>query len=289
MTVQLPPFTAHFSTLATGYDALLCDVWGVVHNGVAAFPDACDALLRFREQGGRVSLITNSPRPSEIVVRQLAKLNVPRETYDAIVSSGDITRGVIKDREGESLFHLGPQRDRPIFDGLKVREAPVQSADYVVCSGLYNDEVDKPEDYRDQLDIMRERGLFMVCANPDRVVERGDKLIYCAGAIADLYASMGGEVLYAGKPYAPIYEQALAWAEAKSGRKLQRERILAIGDSLRTDFTGARDFGVDFLFVTSGIHAEEFGARHAPDEAALQKMFSAAGGTPKALMQRLIW
>lgn len=289
MSAVLPPLIPHFSTLAPGYDALLCDVWGVVHNGIAAFPHACDALMRARARGGTVVLITNAPRPSEVVARQLEKLHVPRETYDAIVSSGDVTRAVIQARHGQSLFHLGPERDRSIFTGLDVRLAPLASADYVVCSGLDDDDKDKPDDYRARLQSMLERKLFMVCGNPDVVVERGDRLVYCAGAIADLYATMGGEVLYAGKPYRPIYDMALAKAEAATGRKLAPARVLAIGDSVRTDLKGAHSIGVDFLFVTSGIHAEELGGRERPDTQALSGVFAAAGEMPKALMRELVW
>jgi HAD superfamily hydrolase (TIGR01459 family) len=279
----------HFATLAPGYDALLCDVWGVVHNGVEAFPPACDALMRARTQGAKVILITNAPRPSNVVARQLDKLQVPRETYDAIVSSGDVTRAVIEARPGQSLFHLGPERDHSIFTGLAVDFAPPERADYVVCSGLDNDEVETPEDYRPRLQAMLARKLFMVCGNPDVVVERGDRLVYCAGAIADLYAGMGGEVLYAGKPYRPIYDMALAKAEAAAGRKIATSRVLAVGDSVRTDLKGARTIGVDFLFVTSGIHAEKLGGRERPDGEALAATFAAAGGMPKAVMRTLVW
>jgi HAD superfamily hydrolase (TIGR01459 family) len=236
-----------------------------------------------------VILITNAPRPSEVVARQLERLHVPRETYDAIVSSGDVTRSVIEQRGSQTLFHLGPERDRSIFSGLNVHFAPLESADYVVCSGLEDDEAETPDDYRARLESMLARKLFMVCGNPDVVVERGSTLVYCAGAIADLYATMGGKVLYAGKPYRPIYDMALAKAETAAGRKIALDRVLAIGDSVRTDLKGARTFGVDFLFVTSGIHAEELGSREQPDNAALMATFTAAGGMPKAVMRELRW
>ena len=283
----MPQLVPHFASLAADYDVLLCDVWGVVHNGLAAFPHACDALMRARERGATVVLITNAPRQSAVVTRQLDKLHVPRETYDAIVSSGDVTRAVIEARPGQKLFHLGPERDRSMFAGFDV--APLESADYVVCSGLDNDEVETPDDYRARLEIMLKRKLFMVCANPDVVVERGPKLVYCAGAIADLYATMGGEVLYAGKPYRPIYDMALAKAGAAAGRKVPASRVLAIGDSVRTDLKGAHAIGVDFLFVTSGIHAEELGGRERPDREALAAAFAAAGEMPKAVMRELTW
>jgi HAD superfamily hydrolase (TIGR01459 family) len=275
--------------LAADYDVLLCDVWGVVHNGIAASAHACDALMRARARGATVILITNAPRQSEVVARQLDKLHVPHESYDAIVSSGDVTRGVVAARPGQSLFHLGPERDRSIFTGLNVRFAPLESADYVVCSGLDNDDVETPDDYRARLETMLARKLFMVCGNPDMVVERGHRLVYCAGSIADLYATMGGEVLYAGKPYRPIYDMALAKAQAAAGRKIVTSRVLAVGDSVRTDLKGARTIGVDFLFVMSGIHAEELGGRERPDSKALNATFAAAGEMPKAVMRELIW
>ncbi len=281
------PLVPHFSSLAPDYDVLLCDVWGVVHNGVTAFPHACDALMRARARGAAVILITNAPRQSTVVARQLEKMHVPREIYDAIVSSGDVTRAVIEARPGQSLFHLGPERDRSMFTGFNV--APLETADYVVCSGLDNDDVETPENYRARLETMLARKLFMVCANPDVVVERGDRLVYCAGSLADLYATMGGEVLYAGKPYRPIYDMALAKAQAAAGRKVAASRVLAIGDSVRTDLKGARTAGVDFLFVTSGIHAEELGGRERPDSNALSATFAAAGGRPKAVMRELTW
>ncbi len=285
----MPPLIPHFSTLVPDYDALLCDVWGVVHNGIAAFPHACDALMRARARGAIVILITNAPRQSEVVARQLEKLHVPVETYDGIVSSGDVTRAVIEARPGQSVCHIGPERDRSIFTGVDVRLAPLERADYVVCSGLDNDDMETPQDYRARLETMLARKLFMVCANPDVVVERGDRLVYCAGAIADLYATMGGEVLYAGKPYRPIYDLALAKAQAAAGRKVAASRVLAIGDSVRTDLKGARTIGVDFLFVTSGIHAEELGGRARPDSKALNAAFAAAGDRPKAVMRELVW
>jgi HAD superfamily hydrolase (TIGR01459 family) len=283
------PLLPHFSVLAREYDVVLSDVWGVIHNGIAAHLHAWEALVRMRAQGGIVILVTNAPRPNEVVARQLERLRVPRETYDAIVSSGDVTRSVIKQRRGQSLYHLGPERDRSIFTDLDVRLAPLETADYVVCSGLEDDETETPDDYRSRLEFMLSRNLFMVCGNPDVVVERGSTLIYCAGAIADLYARMGGEVLYAGKPYPPIYDMALAKAESAGGRKIAPSRVLAIGDSVRTDLKGARTVGIDFLFVTSGIHAEELGSREEPDGAALLATFAAAGGMPKAVMRELTW
>jgi HAD superfamily hydrolase (TIGR01459 family) len=282
------PFIEHFSALAPGYDAVMSDVWGVIHNGVAATPEACDALVRFRASGGTVALITNAPRPGAVVARFLDKLAVPREAYDTIVSSGDVTRAVIAARPGKNVFHIGPERDLPIFDGLGLRFVPLETADYVVCTGLTDDETETPESYRRLLGKVRDRGLFMVCGNPDLVVERGDKLVYCAGALADLYRDLGGEVLYAGKPHAPIYREVLSRIGAARGGEPPLPRVLAIGDSVRTDLTGAAGMGIDCLFITAGIHAEEIG-RDSPDAVALNEMFAAAGVMPKAVARRLVW
>jgi HAD superfamily hydrolase (TIGR01459 family) len=286
----LTDFIERIEPLARGYDVLLCDIWGVVHNGMTAFPAACDALMRFRSGGGTVILITNAPRASDAVVRILDRMNVSKQVYDAITSSGDVTRGVVAERPGQRVFHLGPERDHSIFSGLDISFAPIESADYVVCSGLFDDTIETPDNYRDMLAAMRARSLFMVCANPDVVVERGDTLVYCAGALADAYAALGGEVLYCGKPHAPIYEMALKTAAAMRGGKAPaRDRVLAIGDSVRTDLKGAAAFGLDVMFVTSGLHVEHYGSRDAPDLDALNKVFADANVAPKAVMSGLKW
>ena len=283
-------FIERFAPLARDYDVLLCDVWGVVHNGLAAFPAACEALMRFRAGGGTTILITNAPRSGDAVARILDRLKVPREAYDAITSSGDVTRSIVKARLPESVFHLGPERDLSIFTGLDVRLAPAETADYVVCSGLFDDTTETPESYRGLLTALHARSLLMVCANPDIVVERGDTLVFCAGALADAYAARGGKVLYCGKPHAPIYELALATAAAQRRGKTRRpQRVLAVGDSVRTDLKGAAALGLDCMFITSGIHAEEYGSREAPDLAALNAMFAAAGVAPRGVMRELVW
>ena len=283
------PLIEQFSPLARDYDVLLCDVWGVVHNGIAAFPEACDALARFRNKGGAVILITNAPRAGANVQRILDRFAVPHDAYDAIMSSGDVTRGIVETRLNQRVFHLGPECDLSIFAGLDVTFAPAETADYVVCSGLFDDTRETPDDYRELLTAMRARSLFMVCANPDIVVERGDELVYCAGAIADAYAEIGGEVLYCGKPHAPIYEAALGKAAALRGGPSSLARVLAIGDSVRTDLKGAALFGLDCLFVVSGLHADEAGGRGAPDLSGLNATFAAADVAPKAITRRLAW
>jgi HAD superfamily hydrolase (TIGR01459 family) len=284
-----PPLSRHFADIASGYDVLLSDVWGVVHNGAVATAESCDALMRFRQQGGTVVLITNAPRPGEVVMGFLDKMKVPRAAYDAIVSSGDVTRALIAERAGQRVLHVGPERDLPIFEGLGVELAPLERADFVVCSGLFDDTRETPDSYAGLIAAMRTRHLLMICANPDIVVERGEHLVYCAGAVADRYALAGGDVLYAGKPYRPIYEQALAAAQRQRARPTELRRVLAIGDSVRTDLKGAAAFDIDCLFVTAGIHAEELGGRDSPDAGALGGIFAAAGVYPKAVMRRLEW
>jgi HAD superfamily hydrolase (TIGR01459 family) len=286
----LPEIIERFSPLARAYDVLFCDVWGVVHNGLTAFPAACDALARFRAAGGSVILITNAPRAGAAVQEILDRLGVPRACYDAITSSGDVTRGIVESRFGQRVFHLGPPRDLSIFADLDVTFAPAETADYVVCTGLFDDTRETPESYRGLLAALRARSQFMVCANPDIVVERGDELVYCAGALADAYAELGGEVLYCGKPHAPIYQAALATAAAlRGGDAPALGRVLAIGDSIRTDLKGATSFGLDCLFVISGIHADELGGRHGPDLSGLEATFAPAGVEPKAVTRRLAW
>ena len=280
----MPDFITHFEPLARDYDVLFSDVWGVVHNGIAAYQEACEALMKFRQRGGTVVLITNAPRPGFAVQHMLDRLNVPRDAYDAITSSGDVTRGIVESRLAENVFHLGPARDHSIFNGLAVKFSPLESANYVVCTGLFDDTIETPDSYRDTLAAMRTRSQLMVCANPDIVVERGDTLVYCAGALADAYVALGGEVLYCGKPHAPIYQVALATAEKTRGAAVPRNGVLAIGDSVRTDLKGAAAFGIDSLFITSGIHAEEYGGRDTPDLDALKKIFAEGGVTPRAVM-----
>ncbi len=286
----MPDIIEQFAPLARHYDVLLCDVWGVVHNGVTAFTTACDALVRFRAGGGTVILITNAPRPGGAVRRLLDRLAVPREAYDAIMSSGDVTRGIVEARQGERVFHLGPQRDVSIFSGLDVIFAPADIADYAVCTGLFDDTKETPESYRGLLTTMRERSLFMVCANPDIVVERGDQLVYCAGALADAYVELGGEALYCGKPHAPIYAAALRKAaELRGGGAPLRDRVLAIGDSIRTDVKGAAAYGLDCLFVISGIHADDLGGRDTLDRTSLAAVLDAQGVAPTAVTRKLAW
>ena len=279
-------FAERLGELVGGVEVILSDIWGVVHNGLESFPDACQALHTFRERGGTVILITNAPRPADSVQRQLRKLGVADEIYDAIVSSGDLTRHFVGDHPGKKMFWLGPERDSSIYRGLDAVIAPLEQADYIVCTGLFDDETESAEDYRGMMLQARERKLPLVCANPDIVVERGDRLIYCAGAIAELYRELGGEVIFYGKPHRPIYERAMALAAERRGSPAPLDRVLAIGDSVRTDLTGAHGFGIDCLFVTRGIHSEDFEGIDQLDPASVKELF---GHPPKALMRELRW
>jgi HAD superfamily hydrolase (TIGR01459 family) len=279
-------FVEGLRDLVAGRDVVLSDIWGVVHNGLEAFPEACEALHTFRKQGGTVVLITNAPRPADSVQRQLRKLRVADETYDAIVSSGDLTRHFVADHPGRKVFWLGPERDASIHRGLDPVLAPLQEADYIVCTGLMDDETETAEDYRGMMTQARQRKLPLICANPDIVVERGDRLIYCAGAIAELYRELGGDVIFYGKPHRPIYERAMELAAERLGERPKLNRVLAIGDSVRTDLAGAHGFGIDCLFVTRGIHAEDFEGIDQLDPASVKELF---GHPPRALMRELRW
>ena len=279
-------FVERLRDLVDGVEVVLSDIWGVVHNGLEAFPEACEALHNFRKQGGTVILITNAPRPADSVQRQLRKLGIADETYDAIVSSGDLTRHFVADHPGRKMFWIGPERDSSIHRGLDPALAPLLEADYIVCTGLFDDETESAEDYRAMMLQARERKLPLICANPDIVVERGDRLIYCAGAIAELYRELGGEVIFYGKPHRPIYQRAMELAAERQRHPIKLNQVLAIGDSVRTDLAGAHGFGIDCLFVTRGIHAEDFEGIDQLNPAAVKELF---GHPPRALTRELRW
>ena len=283
------------SALAERYDALFCDVWGVVHNGRRHFAEACSALTEFRRRGGVVVLVTNAPRPNPPVRTQLDGLGVPREAFDDIVTSGDVTLARIADHGEAPVFHIGPARDGSLFDelrklrGLAPPRVPLAEARYVVCTGLFDDRAEKPADYDATLAAMRARDLEMISANPDIVVHVGDMEVYCSGAIAERYAALGGRVVQAGKPFAPIYEEAAKRVDAAAGRPVPLARVLAIGDGMRTDVKGARDFGLDCLFVTSGVHREELHPEGRFEAEAMPRLFESAAIAPTAAIDALRW
>jgi HAD superfamily hydrolase (TIGR01459 family) len=278
--VQPPPHISNLAPLAANYDALLCDAWGVIHNGVDLFPGVREALDRFRGECGPVIVLTNAPRPSSIIPPQLDRIGLPRSAYDAVVTSGDATRAAILARLPAPAYRLGPEKDEKLYEGIDVRFAPLEEAEFIVCSGLVDDQREKPEDYRPLLNDAAARGMPMICANPDVVVRWGGRLIYCAGALAQLYEALGGQVIYGGKPHAPIYDLALKRIDEARGSPVARSRVLAIGDGVATDILGANAQGIDAVFVTDsgGVHEGDA-------EAALAK----AGARAVAVMERLQW
>lgn len=250
--------------LSLRYPVWLCDIWGVVHNGVAHFPPAVEALQRHRANGGLVVLLTNAPRSAAKVAGHLAHLGVTNEHYDLIVTSGDVTHELMKPYDGHRIYYLGPERDLGVLDDLAIEKVSPDEAEAILCVGLVDDEKETPADYAELLLRMSRRKLPMICANPDKVVRRGNRLVYCAGALAELYAAQGGEITMAGKPYRPIYDLALS--RVKAARKSTTEGgILAIGDGPETDIKGAADYGLDVVLIAQGGISEE-GAD--PDELA---------------------
>ncbi len=288
----LPALLTGLHAVASRYDALLCDVWGVVHDGRVPFADGCAALARFRAEHGPVVLISNSPRPGQDVVLQLDALGVPSEAWTSVVTSGDATREELRARAPGPAWALGPMRDAPLYEGTGIRFAEVpEEAAFVSCTGLFDDDVETPDDFRERLRICVDRGLVMVCANPDRVVQRGGKTIFCAGALADVYVEFGGEVVMAGKPYAPIYQRAYAEAARLLGHEAPRARLLAIGDGLRTDVEGANGQGLDVLFTAaSGVHGREvLDADGALSIARTHALLDTVGAHVTYVMAELAW
>lgn len=290
------PIVSGLGEIAAAYSVIFCDVWGVIHNGRRHFGAACDALARFRaEQKGVVILVTNAPRPNQPVREQLDGLGVPSQTYDDIVTSGDVTLALIAAHGSAPLHHIGPPRDHALFTilqqqtGVNPPRVGLDAAEYVVCTGLFDDAVETPEDYDAALKVMRSRGMEFISANPDHVVHVGDKLLYCSGAIASRYEEMGGRVLQAGKPYAPIYERAAALAREHCGAGIDKARILAIGDGMRTDVKGAVNFGLDALFVTGGIHQDDVGSESQIDPARLAAFLKSENSRPRAAVNVLRW
>ncbi len=280
------PIIEGAESLAGHYDAWLCDIWGVVHNGRDAFPKAHEALSAFRKAGGTVVLITNAPRPWTEIVPQLKNYGVPDDAFDGIVTSGDVTRNLIVGETGKPVFHLGPARDAPVFAGLDVELVDKDSAEVIVNTGLFDDDTETPEDYRGMFESLIARGVRMICANPDLLVERGTEIVHCAGGLAVLYEEMGGQVAYAGKPHLPIYGLCRDMIAERRGSHADNRRILAIGDGLKTDIAGAAAAGLDALFVPSGIHLSPEKQR---DQATLDDLFSAVSVKPVAAINGLAW
>jgi HAD superfamily hydrolase (TIGR01459 family) len=284
MTRAAIPILTSIAELAPSCDAWIVDIWGVMHNGRRAFEAAGEACRRFRAAGGLVVLLSNAPRPFTAVIDHMSSLGVDPAAYDTGVTSGDATRALIEAWPGRRLLHIGPQRDLGLFAGLDVEVVPAEAAEAIVCSGLFDDTRETPADYDALLDRLAARGLPMICANPDLVVERGDTLVYCAGSLAAAYAARGGEVRYAGKPHLPIYERTFAEIARLADRPVSKERMLAIGDGLDTDLKGAHAAGLRSVFIASAVHLPgELNAR------ALADLFATRPFSPIAALPALVW
>ena len=285
------PIIKGIAALSQDRKAWLCDVWGVLHDGVTKFAPAIDACRAFRRQGGEIVLISNSPRPAAGVIEHLTSAGVPGDCYDALVTSGDVTRGFLENYRDETVFHLGPERDKSFFDGLKVAFAAPDQASVVVCTGFIDEDRETPEDYDGLLASLAARAVPMICANPDLYVERGAKLLPCAGLLAQRYSGLGQTVLQAGKPYAPIYERAMQ----KLSNPVLRRDLLAIGDGVDTDILGASKQGIEAIYIASRVHLPDVSQgrydsqERIIDEALLTRIFAGRPFRPCAAMIELAW
>jgi len=277
---------ASLDEVAVSYPVIFSDIWGVLHDGVTPFLESAAALSRARAAGAVVVLITNAPRPKAEIVAQMASIGVPEESWDRIVTSGDVTRELIRGGP-RKIFHLGPDRDLTLYDGLDVETVEEFEADVIVCTGFFDDETETPEDYAPMLQRLRSRNLPFICANPDIVVERGHRLIWCAGALARDYGQLGGRTLIAGKPFRPIYDAAMGEATDALGRDVLVSDVLAIGDGMLTDVKGAADYGFDVLYISGGIHARDYGTAHEADPEQLADFLAKHGRDPIGTMHRL--
>ena len=278
------PILSSIAPLAEASEAWIVDIWGVMHNGARAHAAAGDACRRFRAKGGIVVLLSNAPRPFSAVIPHMTSLGVEADTYDTGVTSGDATREMIADWQGRPLLHIGPERDRGLFEGYDVRFAAPETAEVAICSGLYDNSKETPADYAGLFEGLRARQVPMICANPDILVERGEQLIYCAGALAAAYEAKGGKVTYAGKPYGPIYDRTLREIARLKGRPVAKEKILCIGDGVETDLKGAHNAGFRSVFIASPIFLPD--GLSVP---ALTKLFADRPFSPIAALPTLAW
>lgn len=285
-----PDILTRAGALLKCYRVLFCDVWGVVHNGAAPYAAACKALQTFRDQGGVVILVSNAPVPKHRVQSMLDRVGVPDGIADDIVSSGDIALRHVADAGYQRAYYIGPaDRDAAFFDAASAQSVDMDKAEAVVCTGLVDDRNEKPEDYKPVLRAALRRSLPFVCANPDFVVDVGETRFFCAGAIADLYEQMGGDVFWAGKPHRTAYEAAVVAAAEHRGKAVLPNDVLVIGDTVRTDIEGADRAGLDALFIAGGIHRDDVvrDGEISPD--LLRVLFSEGAPPVKAAMVELTW
>jgi HAD superfamily hydrolase (TIGR01459 family) len=276
------PIVATIGDIKPAPMAWLCDIWGVLHNGVTAFPKAIAACQAYRRSGGLVLLVSNAPRPASAVAEQFVRLSIPRDAYDHILTSGDVARGLLVSLADRPLHHIGPDRDVGLFAGLGVTRVAAHDAEHIVCTGLFDDTRETAEDYRQGFVGMVARGLPMLCANPDLSVDRGGQIIACAGALAALYADLGGVVRYAGKPHPEVYRAALAWVSTRAGRVVSPADVLAIGDGVFTDIQGASAEAIASVYIASSVYLKE------PfSSASVARLFAGRDFRPNAAMPEL--
>nr|WP_321462746.1 TIGR01459 family HAD-type hydrolase [uncultured Cohaesibacter sp.] len=280
---------AGLSAIAPNYKGLLSDIWGVLHNGETVNGGTVEALTKFRADYGKVILITNAPRPAAKICEQLDGLGVPRECYDGVVTSGDVTRAALLATGKKRVFHLGHPRNLILFEGLDLELVGEDEAEMICCTSLLDNLTETTDDYDEQLHRLARRKLPFVCANPDRIADQGNKLVHCAGALADRYEAYGGQIIMAGKPEAPIYDACLAKFAELNGAPLAKSDILIIGDALPTDMRGAHYQQIDALFITAGIHAQDFGPMDAPDDERVSLRLTHEDVETVGFMTRLGW
>lgn len=285
--LQLPQMLTGFGQIAENYDAVICDIWGVLHNGRAPFAGVDDALKNFRDGGGKVLLLSNAPRPGQTALNRLDEIGNARSSYDDILTSGDATRTRLSElgAQGKKCHHVGPAKDADLVAGLAIDVVEIEDADVVLFSGMYHDAHETPDDYADFLADILARKLPLICPNPDRQVQMGDKIIFCAGAVAEVYEAMGGEVIWMGKPYPTVYARAKTMLSEMTG--LEAPRLLAIGDGPKTDIPGAQEAGVDALFISGGLAGASGAKVDTPEDVA--HLLRDENTQARYAMRHLIW
>jgi HAD superfamily hydrolase (TIGR01459 family) len=285
--MSLPQMLTGFSEIAANYDALIVDIWGVLHNGRAPFEGVDAALQKYRDGGGTVLLLSNAPRPGPSALQRLHAIGNSPDSYDDILTSGDTVRALMRDMgaDGQTICHIGPDKDADLTADLDISFVDEDAANAILFSGMYDDETQTPDDYADMLARFLARGLPLLCPNPDRTVMIGDKIIYCAGAVAELYENMGGEVVWVGKPYPRVYKRARALLTEMSG--LAAPRLLAIGDGPKTDIPGAEAAGIDALFIAGGLAAASGANIDSPE--AIAALLAAENTKARYAMRHLVW
>jgi HAD superfamily hydrolase (TIGR01459 family) len=287
------PILTGLAPMADNYDLFIIDLWGVIHDGIAVYPAAADCLRRLHQRDARVVLLSNTARPGDLIADSLGELGVEADLYDWLLTSGDVTAGAVAEGTyggggdaGPAYFHLGPERCRPTLEACGGREVALDDAELLICTGLFNDETEQPEDYADLLKLAAARGLTMICANPDIAANRGEKIVPGAGALAAFYEELGGTVQRFGKPSPRIYDRVFA-----ESPEIPRSRAVMIGDGLPTDIRGARQAGIDAVWIGGGIHAAalEMGLEGQLDSDKVQDLARQTGEHPKFIMPWLRW